>query len=332
VLCQLSVRIIIKLIYYIDKQSNHKKKPSNIKQKELSVNSDLVSPLKAKSSFGDSLKGNNIIVIVIVPKNDESVEVSYNKANRKFIEHEVDLDLEKVIEDAGKKHKRKHAPSNHPNLKKKDFENKNRNMSNSKQMPNILSRQEKKNFKSVDRNIEYKTRSESTHMDKSHSGSSANADQRMNANIRYHNDLPSPTNLDMKSNRSKHYPDRERMEFLSQPRKLQKDKKKRKRRKLMFKESTIFPTINTNAEVKNSLLNLAKAKIYGVQVDRFPQLVEYKEKISEYKKKIKMQRLRDRPNRTNKLSLETIANNTHAVGLIEPLEPLEPIQDNDPIY
>jgi hypothetical protein len=300
------------LIYYIEKQQGHKKKPSNIKQKELCVNSEIVSPLKARSSFGDSLKG--------------------NKANRKFIENDLDIDLnlEKVIQDAEKKHRRKQAPTNHPNLKKKDFENINRNMSNSKQMPNILSLQDsKKNFRSVDRNIEYKSRSESMHMDKSNSGSSVNADQRMNANIRYQDDLQSPTNLDMKLHRSKHYPDRERMEFLSQPRKLLKDKKKRKRRKLMFKESTVFPTINTNADVKNSLLNLAKAKIYGVQVDRFPQLVEYQEKISEYKKKIKMQRLKDRPNRTNKLLLETIANNTYPVGLIEPLES---IQDNDQIY
>lgn len=187
----------------------------------------------------------------------------------------------------------------HSNLKKKDFEHINRNVSNSKQKPTTFSeKNSKKDLMNNDNYSKFKTSSDSVFKEKSHTGNSTRDHSNKKSVRRYHEQSNSPSNLDMKSQRIRHYPDKQRMDFLSQPRKLLKDKKKhRKRKKLMFKDSINLPTINSPAEVKNSLLNIAKARIYGVQIERFPQLVEHQEKISEYKKKIKLQRMKDRPNR-----------------------------------
>jgi hypothetical protein len=187
----------------------------------------------------------------------------------------------------------------HSNLKKKDFEHINRNVSNTKHKPATFSQNNSKNdLMNNDNYLKFKTSSNSVFKEKSDSGNSMRDYSNNKSDKRYRERSNSPSNLEMKSQRMRHYPDKQRMDFLSQPRKLLKDKKKlRKRKKLMFKDSINLPTINSPAEVKNSLLNIAKARIYGVQIDRFPQLVEHQEKISEYKKKIKLQKMKDKPNK-----------------------------------
>lgn len=83
------------------------------------------------------------------------------------------------------------------------------------------------------------------------------------------------------------------MEFLSQPRKALKQKKKSRKRKMDFiSNQLILPNIISPNSVKNSLLNITKAKIYGIEVDNFPKLKEQKEKYREFKKKIKQEKLK----------------------------------------
>lgn len=97
----------------------------------------------------------------------------------------------------------------------------------------------------------------------------------------------SPKNFESSTHRTKNAPDRERMLFLAQPKKLLKHKRKRKNKKTIIQESLVLPNIKSPNTVKHSLLNIAKAKIYGVDVDKFPFLIQQKEKYKEYKKKLK---------------------------------------------
>ena len=72
--------------------------------------------------------------------------------------------------------------------------------------------------------------------------------------------------------------DRERMMYLSQPKKLYVSKKKKRkgRRKLLaeVEESLLLPRIVSPTSMKTSLINVAKAKIYGIDLSYFPDLKE----------------------------------------------------------
>jgi hypothetical protein len=83
--------------------------------------------------------------------------------------------------------------------------------------------------------------------------------------------------LNLGSNGTKQVPNKGRMLFLSQPKKsYSKKKKKGKKKKHLTEANLMLPSIKTPSNIKNSLINLSKAKIYGVGVDKLPGLVEPK--------------------------------------------------------
>lgn len=66
----------------------------------------------------------------------------------------------------------------------------------------------------------------------------------------------------------------------------------------------ILPKINSPTDVKNSLLQIAKAKIYGVDINNFPTLQEHKERYDEYVKKKRKDKSVSRRHLENHKSLE----------------------------
>ena len=75
--------------------------------------------------------------------------------------------------------------------------------------------------------------------------------------------------------------------YLSQNKQIKHNKKKIKHKINLITKSFILPSISTQSDIKHSLIQIAKAKIYGVNINNYPLLQDYKEKYLEYVRKIK---------------------------------------------
>ena len=60
-----------------------------------------------------------------------------------------------------------------------------------------------------------------------------------------------------------------------------------KQRMSLIKNSFILPSIKSPVDIKNSLTQIIKAKIYGVNINNHPLLKNHKEKYRAYMKKIR---------------------------------------------
>ena len=113
-------------------------------------------------------------------------------------------------------------------------------------------------------------------------------------NKRYNSNSNSPSQKEESLNRPRQIPDHQRIQFLSQPRKIEKRRNKLlKRRRLdLVKESLNLPTVRSPTSLKNSLMNIVKARIYGVEIEKFPLLKEQNKQYIEFKKKIKYNKVK----------------------------------------